>query len=318
MDAVLPIFCLQALLLGSAEQTAAVVPEPSPDGPLFASSTQLDRIGRIVAPAMINGKGPFRLVVDTGASESTISPHLAEVLGLAATAEVPVLVNGVTGSAQLPSALVERIQAGSLVIERARVPVIWSSIMADADGILGVAGLREERVLVDFARDRVAISRSHASGAPMGYFKIPATRLPGGLLAVSARIGGVRAQAIIDTGSERTLGNSALRDALRGRRRPLSKQDSVATSVYGATQEVSDGELQTAPRIELGGVNISEVSVVFGDFHIFDVWNLQHRPALIIGMDVLGTLRALEIDFRQSELYLDPIHHGPASVSLTR
>src|SRR5690606_32715782 len=40
---------------------------------LYASPTRRDRIGRIIAPVIINGQGPFRFVVDTGATHSAIS-----------------------------------------------------------------------------------------------------------------------------------------------------------------------------------------------------------------------------------------------------
>ena len=55
-----------------APPTAPTVPE---DPTLFASPTTRDHIGRIVVPVKINGRGPFRFIVDTGASDSTVSPH---------------------------------------------------------------------------------------------------------------------------------------------------------------------------------------------------------------------------------------------------
>ncbi len=302
-----------------APSSGTMSPLPAEDAPLFASPTRLDRIGRIMAPVTINGQGPFRLVVDTGASDSTISPKLAQALGIEPAQGLSILVNGVTGSAQLPSAVLQRIEAGSLLIENAHVPIIWSSIMADADGILGVAGLHKERVLVDFEHDRVVISHSRGRGPTMGYYKIPARRLPGGLMVVSARVGGIRADAVIDTGSERTLGNSALRQALHDRALRRGKvKDPVMTSVYGATADITDGEVQAAPVIELASISVSDVGVVYGDFHIFQVWNLERRPALILGMDVLGTVRAIEIDFAESELYVDTAHRLPTAPRLTR
>jgi len=72
--------------------------------------------------------------------------------------------------------------------------------MADADGILGVAGLKNEYLLVDFRNNRVKISRSRASATPMGFSRVDGKRLGDGLLTVVARIGGVRVQAVIDTG----------------------------------------------------------------------------------------------------------------------
>jgi len=274
---------------------------------LFASPTRLDHIGRIVAPVMVNGQGPFRFIVDTGASRSTVSPRLAQTLGLTPAAELPLKVNGITGTADVPSVAIHLIQAGDLVIEDTRLPVVWAPLMAGADGILGVAGLKGERIFVDFKHNRVVISRTRNGGTPQGFDRVPARLLPGGLLAVSARVGGVRVEAVIDTGSERTIANHALRDALAWRRR--KGEVARVTDVYGATTEVASGQVDKAPTIDFGGVKISNVTVVYGDFHIFRVWGMESRPALIIGMDVLGTVNALAIDFQRSELYIDSVFH---------
>jgi len=67
---------------------------------------------------------------------------------------------------------------------------------------------------------------------------------------------------------------------------------------------VSRGEVQIAPVIALGPARIGHLAVVFGAFHIFKVWNLEETPALILGMDALGTLQAMTIDFGRGELYL--------------
>jgi len=40
--------------------------------PRYVSPTRRDRIGRIWAPVLIDGKGPYRLVLDTGANRSAI------------------------------------------------------------------------------------------------------------------------------------------------------------------------------------------------------------------------------------------------------
>jgi hypothetical protein len=43
---------------------------------------------------------------------------------------------------------------------------------------------------------------------------------------------------------------------------------------------------------------------MFSDLHIFEYWQLNSRPALIIGMDVLGALDTLIIDYRRKELQI--------------
>ena len=45
--------------------------------PRHAASTRRDRIGRVWVPVMINGRGPLRLVVDTGATTSVIVSSVA-------------------------------------------------------------------------------------------------------------------------------------------------------------------------------------------------------------------------------------------------
>jgi len=308
MRAVLPIWYLRGMLAGLALPVGAdPPPDPGAEVSVFALPTRIDRIGRVLAPVKINDQGPFKFIVDTGASHSTISPRLAAALGLDRAEEVRMRVNGITGTADVPSVMVHKLQAGDLVIEETRLPVVWAPLMAGADGILGVAGLKEESIFVDFRRNRVTISRSRAGGTPAGFSRVAGQRLEGGLLTVAAHIGGIRVQAIIDTGSERTIGNLALRDALKGWRRGAPLRE--VTQVYGATIDVAAGEMEIAPTIDLGSVRITDVTVVYGDFHIFDVWGMQSRPAVIIGMDILGTVNALGIDFRRSELYLEGLQY---------
>ena len=277
-------------------------PRKDKDAELLAAPTRLDQIGRILVPVTLNGKGPFRFVVDTGASHSTISPRTAAALGLEPAVDSPAIVHGITGTDQLPTVPIERLQAGDLVIENSRLPVVSSPMLAGTDGILGAAALTSERILVDFQHDRVVISRGHGAGAVENYMKIPARRVRGGLIIVRALISRVPVSAVIDTGSERTIGNLALRDALHARN--PAHPNSLETTVYGATTEVSRGEVQIAPVIALGPARIAHLAVVFGAFHIFKVWNLEETPALILGMDALGTLQALTVDFGRGELYV--------------
>src|SRR5579859_2513690 len=79
------------------DDVAAFAPSDADDS-LFASPTTHDHIGRVVVPVMINGQGPFRFVVDTGASHSTISPKAASALGLTPAPVPTIVLDGITGS----------------------------------------------------------------------------------------------------------------------------------------------------------------------------------------------------------------------------
>jgi hypothetical protein len=58
--------------------------------------------------------------------------------------------------------------------------------------------------------------------------------------------------------------------------------------------------------ITLGGIAIRDAHVTFGDMHIFDTWQLNDKPALLIGMDILGVFDTLVIDNRRQEMHIKP------------
>ena len=60
--------------------------QPPEAATLFASPTRMDRIGRILVPVSINGRGPFRMLVDTGAA-SYATPMLSTDLRFPITPE---------------------------------------------------------------------------------------------------------------------------------------------------------------------------------------------------------------------------------------
>jgi hypothetical protein len=68
---------------GSAPEVVVEANEPK-----YVAPTLRDRIGRIWAPVLINGKGPFRLVLDTGASHSAIISRVADALGVSAQTDL--------------------------------------------------------------------------------------------------------------------------------------------------------------------------------------------------------------------------------------
>jgi len=104
--------------------------------PLFAAPTRLDRIGRVMTMVMVNGKGPFRFVIDTGASRSTLAPHLARALNLQPSVGRNVMLNGVTGAAEVTTVAVDTLEIGALRFEKQDLPVIFTSIMRAVHGLV--------------------------------------------------------------------------------------------------------------------------------------------------------------------------------------
>jgi predicted aspartyl protease len=270
------------------------------DEPRFVAPTRRDRIGRIWAPVRINGQGPFRLVLDTGASHSALTPRLAATLGIALDSGETVMLRGATGSVPVPMVPVETMEVGDLLIEPGRLPVVPDAL-GGAEGVLGSDGLENRRIHIDFRHDSITIVRSKNQRASPGFLTIAVKHINGRLLVVGAMVGGVPVKAVIDTGGQATLGNEALRLALEERRRrgaPVAR----ATEITGATLDIQPGSHVQTPALALGAVLVQNPSLTFADFAIFDYWKMTDAPALLIGMDVLGLLDTLIIDYRRKEL----------------
>lgn len=280
---------------------ASQAPAANPGSSLFACPTQPDRSGRVVAAVMLDGKGPFRFLLDSAADASMISPRLIRLLGLHLTQDEVVRVVGATGAQELPWVNISRLQVGAVVRTDVRMPIVDGAVLQGLDGILGMAGLSAEHVEVDFAHNRVWIDNS-AVHAAKGFLVIPAARALGGLLQVRALIGGIPVAAVIDTGASNTLGNAALRAAL------LRQMPGAASParVFGVTRQIAPGGAIRSPTIALGPIAIQHLHIVYTHVAIFKVWDLESRPAAIIGMDVLGSVGALVLDYGQSRILLLP------------
>jgi predicted aspartyl protease len=312
MKTILRVVCVLALLpamalAGNALLSAA---KPDPADMLFAAPTHLDRVGRIVVPVLIDGKGPFRFLVDTGADGSLVSAALVSELGLVPNRIPNERVEGTTGTEQLPCVTIDSLSIGSIVKHDLRMPVSRSPVMSGLDGILGMAGFGAVRVVVDFRNNRVAVDRS-SRGLPTSFLDIHARRSPGGLLVIPARVGDIPVAAVIDTGATETLGNAALRKALLRE----AAAGAADTQIYGVTRQVSRGGLAASPTIYLGPAAILGLRVVYSDIPIFKTWHLDSQPALIIGMNALGVVNALVLDYPHSRVYLEPI--PPPGISVT-
>lgn len=283
---------------GAPGQLSPIVIE-TPE-PRFVAPTRRDKIGRIWAPVMINGQGPFRLVLDTGASRSAVNAQVAETIGITPDMAQPVLLRGVTGIVAVPTIRVDSFSVGDVIVTPAILPIVVDAL-GGADGVLGTEGFTDKRVYIDFSHDRITVTHSPATRAPPGFISVPLERSGAGLLIVSANVGGIRVHAIIDTGAQATIGNEALRQFLVRRR-----AQGARTVVIDVTDASQDGESFPSPPIELGSLQIRGARITYGDMHIFEHWHLNKEPAMLIGMDVIGLLDVFIIDYRRHELQLRP------------
>ena len=156
---------------------------------------------------------------------------------------------------------------------------------------------------IDFRHDKITIAYSKNERSGPGFVNVPFRSLRGTLVVVDAYIGTIRAKAVIDTGGQVTIANLALRDALA--QRNGTPKGKVPHLIQGATKDIQKGELlDDTSAISIGSIQIHDPSVTYGDLYIFKQWKLLNEPAILIGMDSLGLLDTLIIDYRRHELQL--------------
>lgn len=308
MSRSLPLCALLAVAASAAatdsvpvEEELAEIVVTAPE-PRYVAPTTRDRIGRVWVPVRIGGQGPFRLALDTGAQRSAVVPEVAVQLGFSLQDARPLRLHGATGTRVVPGIDAGVLEVGDVWLPASRLPVVVDAF-GGADGLLGMDGLQDRRIYINFRADYVDIAMSRNRRAGAGFITLPFLPSEPNLLAVEARVGRQRVLAVIDTGAQATVGNEALRRMLR---RERGGDDVGKDEVHGATGDTHVGVTARVHSIRLGGLDIQDAHITFGDLHIFDLWELADRPAILVGMDILGLLDTLVIDYRRRELHILP------------
>ncbi len=268
----------------AAYQTAA--PE---DFALGASRS--DRLGRVVAPVFVNGEGPFRFIVDTGANRSVLSSELALRLGLAPDGEGE--VHSVYGASMAPLARVRSITYENLDVGAREAPILSGAVLAGEHGLLGADGMRDRRLRLDFERNCIEILPSREARRLRGWAVVRGELRFGHLVVIPGSINGVRVRILVDTGSDSSLANLALRDALRARER---RDRARLNFALGGAPIVLDRAI-AIHRMNIGDLEVRDVTAYVDDFHVFRLWGFVDEPALLMGMDVLSQTRGVAIDY---------------------
>lgn len=257
--------------------------------------------GRMVAPMMVNGQGPFRFIVDTGANRSAISNSLAERLALSPVGVGD--VHTVSGVISAPLTEVDGFQYGGLDLAANTVPIVDGAVLGGEQGLLGVDGMRGRRLRVDFENRCIEITPAdRRMRRGNGWMAIQGELRFGHLVVIEGHIRGQAVNVIIDTGSDSTLANPAFRDQLRNGVRVSRERMDYARAYTAGAPIVMDSAV-LIPRISLGGIQVSDITAYVADFHIFHLWDFNDEPALLIGMDVLSQTRAIVIDYQRGMVY---------------
>jgi hypothetical protein len=99
---------------------------------------------------------------------------------------------------------------------------------------------------------------------------------------------------VLDTGSQVSIGNYALRRRLLGPSLINARQTVELESVTG---EKIIGDYMFIRQLDIGGIGLKDLAVVFTDAHTFKQLGLDKTPALLLGMNAIRAFKKVSIDF---------------------
>jgi len=247
---------------------------------------------RMTVEVLVNGRGPYRFLVDSGADTSVVGLRIANDLRL--PVGTPTILHAMTGSAQVDRVLVDELALGQSKVHNLELPALREADLG-GDGMIGIDALVEQRLMMDFEK-RLIKSEDARQPAKLldGEIVVTARRRRGQLILTEVTAAGLPVEAVVDTGSEITIGNLALRDKLiRGNRRKF-----VTLAAIGVTGVEMQLHVARIAELRLGSVTLRDVPIAFADVPPFTVFGLNKEPALLLGTDLLDTFRRVSLDFR--------------------
>nr|WP_245842910.1 retroviral-like aspartic protease family protein [Sphingomonas laterariae] len=269
-------------------------------------ATQVDAAQRMTVNVFVNGRGPYPFAVDTGSDRTAVARSLSERLDLpdGKTATM----HSMGGSGQISTAMIDRLQVGGKEVRDVRAPVLADRHIG-VSGLLGVDGLADQRVEMDFIAGEMKIypSKVVRERSEPGTIVVKARRKYGQLILVDADIDGEKVNVILDSGAQISVGNNALRRKLARKGKQGSVQPITLIDVAGRAVEAEMGVL---PKMRVGGLRVEGLSIAWTEAHPFKMFGLTKKPAMLLGMDLLRTFERVSVDFGNKKVRFMPREQG--------
>ena len=251
---------------------------------------------RLTVPVMVNGTGPYNFVVDSGADTSVVGLRIARSLQLPLGRQA--ILHSMTSRNIVDRVKVDRLTLGPTTVRNLQLPALRESDIG-GDGMVGIDALVQQRLLMDFEKRLIKVedARVPVKALP-GEIVVIGRRYRGQLILTQVRAANLQLQAVIDTGTQITIGNLALRDKLIRKNRGKF----ITVPVTGVTGETINIEIAKVAELQLGPVVLHDVPMAFADVPPFRLFGISDKPALLLGTDILESFRRISLDFRSRKV----------------
>jgi hypothetical protein len=255
--------------------------------------------GLPVITAMVNGRGPYRLGVDTGAAGYLrVSPALAEALGLQPVGEARAGDPSGRNPIRIPIYQVESLSFGGLTftgISTTPLPQLGPRT-PQVDGIIGIGFFEHLLLTIDYG----ALRLSAGPGAlpPANGRDVVEITFDRGLISVPLRIGETRHDVHLDTGN---TAQPLFLSAAAAAALPTRGEPRIVGRARTVSQEIEIRSLDLAAPVTVGTTLLPVTTVGFP----------AASPSGNIGSLALQGM-AVTVDYANARLRIVPSGQQPA------
>lgn len=209
----------------------------------------------VVLAVWLNGRGPFRFLLDTGSTNTAVSPRTAEAIRAPVVAKAP--MGSVAGSRMTQVVRIDSMGVGPVHVDDLLASIVELSAVPgeeDLDGVIGQDALGSLRYTIDFRQRRVIWGPSEAMEARGSSLEL---QPHSGRFVIALPQRHALLRLVPDTGAASLL-LFAPHDALPVTRLPRS---ATLTTMSGSTEV----RLATLRELRVGALTLRDVPAVVAD-----------------------------------------------------
>jgi predicted aspartyl protease len=210
-------------------------------------------------------------------------------------------MHSVSGASRVSTVIIPELELSRRTVRKIAAPALAHANIGAA-GMLGIDSLKSQNIVFDFTARKMALTPSYRADEPVSNGEeivVTARTRLGRLVLADASVHGSRVVVILDTGAEVSMGNEALRRLLM-RMRQLNTSEPI--KLVSITGERVDADYTAIGRVSIGGLRMTNMAVAFGKVRLFEELDLEDRPAILLGMDVLSRFDRVAVDFALREV----------------